>query len=174
VYGAPSADRQVIIAAVLSVGGRALRGVGMTSVAGPRPPGISPVREMRRIVGRSLTGTAGLEASRPIILARDARRAGDALPTAIRARDLEQARRAVHDHIEQTQEDLRLYVLKTEPPARPPELPPGRTRCIHAHLQSERVDGSAAHACKGREALERVTPARPSSGLAGVPLDVPK
>jgi GntR family transcriptional repressor for pyruvate dehydrogenase complex len=35
-----------------------------------------------------------------------------AILESIRAGDSEQARRAMHDHIEQTQEDLRLYVLK--------------------------------------------------------------
>jgi GntR family transcriptional regulator, transcriptional repressor for pyruvate dehydrogenase complex len=35
-----------------------------------------------------------------------------AILESIRARDAERARRAMHDHIEQTQEDLRLYVLK--------------------------------------------------------------
>jgi GntR family transcriptional regulator, transcriptional repressor for pyruvate dehydrogenase complex len=34
---------------------------------------------------------------------------------AIRAGDTEQARRAMYDHIEQTQEDLHAYVLKVEP-----------------------------------------------------------
>jgi hypothetical protein len=41
---------------------------------------------------------------------------------AIRARDPEQARRA--DHIEQAQEDLRVYVLKARPPERSPSYPP--------------------------------------------------
>jgi GntR family transcriptional regulator, transcriptional repressor for pyruvate dehydrogenase complex len=37
-----------------------------------------------------------------------------AILESVRARDPERARRAMHDHIEQTQEDLRLYVLKAE------------------------------------------------------------
>ena len=39
-----------------------------------------------------------------------------AIVEAIRAGDTEQARRAMHDHIDQTQEDLRVYVLRTESP----------------------------------------------------------
>jgi GntR family transcriptional repressor for pyruvate dehydrogenase complex len=39
-----------------------------------------------------------------------------AIVEAIRASDPEQARRAMHDHIDQTQEDLRVYVLRTESP----------------------------------------------------------
>jgi GntR family transcriptional regulator, transcriptional repressor for pyruvate dehydrogenase complex len=39
-----------------------------------------------------------------------------AILEAIQARDPEQARRAMHDHIDQTQEDLRVYVLEPEPP----------------------------------------------------------
>jgi GntR family transcriptional regulator, transcriptional repressor for pyruvate dehydrogenase complex len=39
-----------------------------------------------------------------------------AIVEAIRASDPEEARRAMHDHIEQTQEDLRVYVLRTESP----------------------------------------------------------
>jgi DNA-binding GntR family transcriptional regulator len=38
-----------------------------------------------------------------------------AILEAMRAGDAEQARRAMHDHIEQTRDDLRGYVLKTEP-----------------------------------------------------------
>jgi DNA-binding FadR family transcriptional regulator len=38
-----------------------------------------------------------------------------AILDAIRAADAEQARRAMHDHIEQTRDDLRAYVLKAEP-----------------------------------------------------------
>jgi DNA-binding FadR family transcriptional regulator len=37
-----------------------------------------------------------------------------AILEAIRAGDAEQARRAMHDHIEQTRDDLRAYVLKAE------------------------------------------------------------
>jgi hypothetical protein len=111
VRGQPSDHRRRVVGRRPHAAGR-----GDDERGGAATAGISPVWEMRRIVGQSLTGTAGLEASSLIIVARDARRAGDALPAAIRARDPEQARRAMHDHIEQTQEDLRPYVLKTEPP----------------------------------------------------------